>query len=372
MKIVHLITGLGNGGAEASLFRLVTNDTINTHIIISMMDEGRYGKLLQEQGIIVYCLNISRGKVTGLCKLWKLIKRIKPDIVQTWMYHADFIGGIISKLQNIPCFWSLRNSGSLQKIAFSTRIVIRLCAFTSFFLPIKIISCAKQATKNHQAIGYQKSKLITIPNGYNFHQFHVTEEQINTLNISLDLPDNLPLLGLVARFDPQKDHYNLIQALKIVSDHNVKFHCLLVGSDMSPNNQELFSWIEKAGHTKQISLLEQRDDIPLIMHRLDIHTSSSYGEGFPNVLAEAMICGTPCVTTNVGDAGLIVGDTGWVVPPSNSQELANAIMAAIQEKEQNPVAWHSRKQAAKQRIMDNFSIEHMVSNYNQVWQGINN
>lgn len=372
MKIFHIITGLNNGGAEASLFRLITNEAKNTHIVISMMDQGKYGKPLQEQGIIVHCLNMPCGKINyqGLRKFWKLLKAIKPDVVQTWMYHADLIGGIVAKLQAIPCVWSLRNSDlSPQKTSLSTRAVARLCALLSPILPAKIISCAQQAATIHQKLGYKKNKFIIIPNGYNFDQFRVKKADINTLSTSLNLPDTFPILGLVARFDPQKDHHNLIQALKIVHVQNVPFHCLLVGKDISPNNQELFSWIEQAGLIERISLLEQRDDIPLIMHRLDIHISSSYGEAFPNVLAEAMACGTPCVTTNVGDAALIVGDTGWVVPPSNSQALANAILVALKEKEENPSAWQARKQAARQHIVDNFSIERMVAAYNQVWQG---
>jgi glycosyltransferase involved in cell wall biosynthesis len=370
VQIFHIITGLNNGGAEASLFRLITHDVQNTHVVISMMDEGKYGKPLQELGIAVNCLNMPRGKITykGLSKLWYLLKNSKPDVVQTWMYHADLIGGIVAKSQAIPCVWSLRNSDlSPQKTSFSTRAVVRLCAFLSLLLPTKIISCAQQAAIVHQKIGYKKNKFITIPNGYNFHQFRVKEADINTLSTSLNLPDTFPILGLVARFDPQKDHHNLIQALKIVSEQNVQFHCLLVGKDISPNNQKLFSWIEQAGLIERISLLEQRDDIPLIMHRLDIHTSSSYGEAFPNVLAEAMVCGTPCVTTDVGDAALIVGNTGWVVPPSNSQALANAILTALKEKEENPNAWQTRKQAARQHIVDNFGIERMVAAYNQVW-----
>lgn len=373
MIITHIITGLNNGGAEASLFRLVTNDTKNTHVIISMMDESKYGKLLQERGILVHCLNMPRGKISyqGLRKLWKLFKEIKPDLAQTWLYHADLVGGIVAKSQAIPCVWSLRNSDfSPQKTNLSTRIVVRLCAFLSLLLPERIISCAQQAATVHQTLGYKKNKFIIIPNGYNFNQFHATEADINTLRTSLNLPSTLPMLGMVARFDPQKDHHNLIQALKIVRDQNVRFRCILVGKDMSTDNQELVSWIQQAELTEQILLLEQRNDIPLIMHSLNIHILSSSGEAFPNVLAEAMTCNTPCITTDVGDAALIVGNTGWIVPPSNSQALADAIIAAIQEKEQNPSAWQARKQAAQQHIVDNFSIERMVAAYNQVWQEI--
>jgi glycosyltransferase involved in cell wall biosynthesis len=103
------------------------------------------------------------------------------------------------------------------------------------------------------------------------------------------------------------------------------------------------------------------------MYALDIHILSSRSEGFPNVLAEAMACGTPCVTTDVGDAAMIVGDTGWVVPPKNPQVLANAILEAINEKQNNPLMWEVREQACRDRIVDNFSIEKMVAGYHQVW-----
>jgi Glycosyltransferase len=117
-----------------------------------------------------------------------------------------------------------------------------------------------------------------------------------------------------------------------------------------------------------ISLLGQRTDIATIMNSLDVHIlSSSFGEGFPNVVAEAMACGTPCITTDVGDAAIIVGDTGWVVPPKDSQALANAMLEAMEEKQNNPQAWKARKQACRERIVNNFSIEKMVDSYHQVW-----
>lgn len=121
------------------------------------------------------------------------------------------------------------------------------------------------------------------------------------------------------------------------------------------------------GLLEHVRLLDQRSDIPAVMNALDVHVLSSTTEGFPNVVAEAMTCGTPCVTTDVGDAALIVGDTGWVVPSSSSEQLFEAITKALNEKQTNAGAWNARQQAARQRIEDNFSIETMVGKYHRVW-----
>ena len=137
---------------------------------------------------------------------------------------------------------------------------------------------------------------------------------------------------------------------------------------MAANNQELCRLIESQGVKDNVLLLGERPDIPSVMNALDIHVlSSSFGEAFPNVLAEAMACGTPCVTTDVGDAAVIVGDTGWIVPTSNSELLANAISEAVAEM-QDSEKWAVRRSMCRDRVVLNFSIERMVDNYHNVWK----
>lgn len=371
MKITHIITGLNNGGAEAVLYRLIYHDQENTHIVISMMGEGKYSNPLHAIGVKIHYINMPRGKLTykGIINLWKIIKNTNSDIIQTWMYHADLIGGTLAKLQGASkIIWGIRNSDlSSQTTTLSTRIVARLCAILSHTIPTTIISCSEQAAKSHQKIGYIKKKFTVIPNGYDFKLFAPNSVNCKLLLDELHIQKDKIVLGMIGRFNPHKNHRNLINTLSILKNRKIDFLCLLVGSGMSYTNKELKTWIEQADLAEQVLLLEQRNDIPNIMNILDLHILSSIGEAFPNVLAEAMSCGTPCITTNVGDASLIVGNTGWVVPISNSSALADAILTAIQEKEQDPDAWHARKQAARQRIIDNFSIERMVAAYNNVW-----
>jgi glycosyltransferase involved in cell wall biosynthesis len=136
---------------------------------------------------------------------------------------------------------------------------------------------------------------------------------------------------------------------------------------MNVSNYELCRLVENQGVKNNVLLLGERNDIPSVMNALDIHVLCSLGEAFPNVLAEAMACGTPCVTTDVGDAAIIVGDTGWIVPPSSSKLLANAISEAITEM-QNAEKWGMRRSMCRDRVALNFSLERMVDNYHNVWR----
>ena len=147
---------------------------------------------------------------------------------------------------------------------------------------------------------------------------------------------------------------------------NISFFCVLIGFNVDKKNIELKSDIRRLKLTNHIKLLGQRDNISEVMNALDIHVlSSRYGEGFPNVVAEAMACGTPCVVTDVGDSGLIVGKTGWVVPPKNSSRLAKAIEKALTERD--TAKWEKRCNEVRLRIKKNFGIGNMVRSYNNLW-----
>ncbi|MBW7857902.1 MAG: glycosyltransferase [Leptonema sp. (in: Bacteria)] len=370
MHIIHIITGLSNGGAEAVLYRLCINDSQAKHTVISLMDMGKYGPLLVDQGVEVHYLNMPAGRVTwtGLKKLYSLLKTLKPSVVQTWMYHADLIGGVIARLAGIKnIFWNIRHTFLEKgKSKLTTRIVARLCAGFSYWVPQKIICCALKALEVHAAIGYQRSKMIVIGNGYELDKFAPNNTDANKIRkeLSINLPINL--IGMVSRYHPLKDHTNLFKALSLAKKQ-VSFKCLLVGQGLSKLNTELYNLIVENQLKDDIFLLEQRSDIASIMNALDVHVLSSSSEAFPNVIAEAMACGTPCVTTDVGDAALIVGDTGWVVPISNPQAVADAILQAIFEKQKNTEQWQKRKERARQRIVENFSIEKMIANYHNAW-----
>ena len=374
MKILHIITGLNNGGAEGVLYRLCRYDASAKHIIVSFMDEGKYGPLLNADGVEVVCLNLPVGKVSisALWRLFKLIRSHNPDLVQTWMYHADLIGGVVARMAGVKkVFWNIRHTtlepGKSKK---STILIAKLCALLSGFVPKMIVCCAEEAVRVHAALGYKLSKMMVIGNGYDLSQFSVNSQFGSDFKAELSVNPDQVLLGMVGRFDPQKDHFGLLEALAIVKQTHSNFNFVLIGKLLSQSNTKLVEAINHYQLSENIVLLEQRTDIPVVMNGLDIHVlSSSFGEAFPNVLAEAMACGTPCVTTDVGDAALIVGNTGWVVPPKELNALANAIIEAIEEMQTSHQAWLKRKKDCRNRIVENFSIDMMLDNYHQAWFG---
>jgi glycosyltransferase involved in cell wall biosynthesis len=366
----HIITGLNNGGAEAVLYRLCTYDKNYNHIVISLTGEGKYGSLLEDAGVIVHCLNMPVGRVTlsGLYQLFKLIRKIKPEIVQTWMYHADLIGGVIARFSgNKNVYWNIRHSTfEPGDSKYSTILVAKLCAKFSKYIPKEIVCCAEKSIETHSEMGYDTSKMTVIANGYDLSRLNAMPN--SQAQLKKKLGDIFPIIGMVGRFNPQKDHFSLLEAFALVKNTGLPHKLALVGADLNISNVALMEKIQFLGLRNEVLLLDQRIDIPILMSSFDLHVlSSSFGEAFPNVLAEAMACGTPCVTTDVGDASFIVGNTGWVVPPKNHEALAAAILTALNEQKTNPKAWVSRKVACRERIVENFSIEVMIKKYHHVW-----
>jgi glycosyltransferase involved in cell wall biosynthesis len=372
-KVVHIITGLNEGGAEAVLTDLCLHGKKVVHVVISLMDGGKYGSALQEAGTTVYCLGMNRGK-PSLIRFYRLIKLIKaeqPDVVQTWMYHADLLGGIAARVAGVKTvFWGIHNSILEKgKSKRSTILISRVCALFSRVVPERIICCANKAAEVHAKIGYHKPKLVVIQNGYDLSRFRSNTAAGRAIRGELGFSNDEFVLGMVGRFDPYKDHSNLLKALARVVDREVFFRCLLVGKGLSSENSPLTASIAELGLEKIVMMVGQRADIPAVMNALDLHVLSSSSEGFPNVLAEAMACGTPCVSTNVGDAMEILGDAGLCCPVQNPRALADLIIKMAKEWQQNPTSWQARKKASAQRISARFSIEGMVDAYEACWFG---
>ncbi len=371
MKIIHIITGLNNGGAEAILYRLCKYNKNNKHIVISMMDKGKYGELLEKENIKVYTLGMPIGKLTfkGIIDLYKLIQKFNPDVVQTWMYHANLIGGIIAKFSGVKkIVWGIHHSNLDETHnKKSTIFIAKILGKISGIVPSDIIFCAEKSYEIHKLIGYRCKNMKVIPNGYELDKFYPNYENLENLKNQFNLNDAENIIGLVARFDELKDHNNLLHSLQLVKKKGIDFKCLLVGSNISNTNIELTNMINKYDINENIILLGERNDIPNIMNLLDIHVLSSYSEAFPNVLCEAMACGVSCITTDVGDAAFIVGNTGFVVPIKAPELMSDKIIKMLYEKKHDTKSWNNRKTNSRKRIVENFSIEKMIKNYEIIW-----
>ena len=371
MQVLHIITSLGDGGAEALLYRMCKFDKEHNHIVISIMDEQKYGLLLKEIGVVVYTLSFPKGKIkfSGFFKLYRLIKQIKPDVVQTWLDHADMIGGIVARLAGIKnIVWGVHHTALVKgESKLSTIFISKINVFLSYFIPKKIIYCAQESKKAQEKIGYKKPIGVVVLNGYDIEGFTQNDSLSAEIRNDLSINADSFLIGHVGRYGPQKDLSNLIEAFALLNQKKLDFDAVIVGANLDNNNRDLLSMLNKNGLSKVVHLLGRRDDITAIMNGIDLFVLSSKSEAFPNVLNEAMLCGTPCVTTDVGDAGKIVRETGWVVRPKDSEALANAIIKASEEKESNKNIWLQRKTACRKRVVENFSLEKMVKEYKKVW-----
>lgn len=373
LKVVHLISGLGHGGAESVLHRLATHAKKDHHLVLSMQDGGVFAEKFAAAGIELHCLNMPAGKM-GLRNFWRLrnkLKQLNPDVVQCWMYHADVIGGLAARLAGIKAvLWGVRNSGdNLARSSRSSYYLARYFGWTSNFIPQLIVVCAELAAQRHQAWGYKPSKMRVIPNGYDLSRWQLadaaTKEKIRK---ALGLAVDEPVIGFVARWNPLKDHANLIQAFATVIKQQPSATLLLIGEGLSEDNPELMALLKQAGLVvgEHVRLLGRREDVPELMPVLDLHVLSSMAEGFPNVVAESMACEVPNVVTDVGDAAFIVGSHGWVVPRQDSQALAQAINEALDFLKTSAAL--EFKQACRQRVVDNFSLDKMIDRYEDAWR----
>ena len=371
-KILHIITSLDSGGTEGVLSRLVIFDRDNTdHVVLSLKKNGRYESILKENKIKVYSLNFQNKfrLIFEFIKLLKIVNREKPTLIQTWLYHADFIGALTAKFLGIKNLaWGIRTTKiTIDISSFLTLRLLWVLAKMSPFSPTKIACCSLTAMNEHIKIGYTKNKFTIIPNGYDSTKFNYKQEAGIELRATWGVENSDVVLGCIARWDPFKDHDNLFQALTLLKN-NRSIRCILMGSSMHPENMALMKLIDCYNLRKRIIFASSQLDVAKVMSALDFFVLSSVSEGFPNVLAEAMLCEVPVITTDVGDSRLIVDVCGWVVPPSTPLLLAKAIddaVALMGSSEYEELKLKSRK-----RIIENFPLARMTNEFHEFWDSI--
>lgn len=365
---MHIITGLNDGGAEAVLYNLIQAEKDFKHKVISLMGPGKYGPKMQAEGIEVSYLGLrpSLPSPLKLLRLTGIVRRAAPDVVQCWMYHADLLGGYAAWRAGMRAIvWGLHHTTlDKQGTKWTTRQLVRLNTRVSPWLPRRIITCSSKGDVVHREIGYPADKMVVVHNGYDTAAFRPDASARAAIRAEFGIGDDELLLGCVARYNPQKDHRNLIQGFAGVAQARPDARLLLVGPGLTVDNAEVMALIAEMGLGNRITLVGPRTDIPAVMNGLDLHVlSSAFGEAFPNVLSEAMSCGTPCVATDVGDSATIVGKTGRIVPPRDSQALATAILELA-----SGLSDPGTQLACRDRILGNFTLEHMVEGYTKVWR----
>ena len=355
VKLVHVIVSLEIGGAEGMLERLVQESSKNPLIhqsIITLKNEGTIGRRLRMQGFEVISLSMTSllSSPIILYKLIQIFKRRRPDVVYTWMYHADLLGGVAAFLSGIKrIIWGIRNSKIPQGSFSVTSAIIRICSVLSFYIPTKIVCCAESAKAAHVELGFCSSKMVVIPNGYDLDSFNPSSSLRDRIRRDLGLLESHLVIGVVGRFDPLKDFNNFVEAASLVSRDldGVKF--LMVGKGLDKDNYELNLWIEKSQYSTNFLLYGETNPHDLFA-AMDVYCLSSKAEGFPNVVAEAMAMRIPCVVTDVGDAARIVGESGLVVDPMDANALYKGLMLMLNlDKHERDVLGNKARQLIESR-----------------------
>ncbi len=372
MKIVHIITGLNTGGAEVMLRELLRHcprPEFDSQVI-SLTDIGPIGQSIRDLGFKVSSLRM-RPQLPDPGALWRLsrrLKRLKPDVVQTWLYHGDLIGGLAARLAGIDALaWGIHISQlDAPQSKKSTLATVKAGALLSPFVPKRIVCCAQSALELHERIGYDARKMQVIPNGFDLREFKPDAAARASVRSELNVPLDAALVGLIGRFHPQKDHENFLRAARIVAQSNAQTRFVLIGAGSQWSNVELSGRIESAGLKARFHLLGRRDDMPRLSAALDILAlSSSYGEAFPLVVGQAMACEVPCAVTDVGDSADLVGDTGRVVAPRDPQALAQAISELLD------LGLEGRRELgkrARRRIEERFLIQSVAARYHELYR----
>lgn len=365
-RIVFIITGLSTGGAEIMLLKVLERldrQRFAPHVI-SLTTLGELAPRIAALGIPMNALGMKSGlpSLSGFLRLVKILKRLNPDVVHTWMYHADFLGGLAARLAGVSAVgWCIRNSNlDKDKAKFSTRAVVSLCALSSKWVPSRILSCSEKARQIHVMRGYVAEKMIVVPNGFDLTRFKPDSDARHQIRTELGITEQTPLVGLIGRFDPQKNHVGFFEAAGILHRRMPQVHFVLAGQDIDMRNASLMQAITHEGVLANTHLLGLRNDIPELMAAVDVLASSSYGEAFPNVLGEAMACGVPCAVTDVGDSAYIVGDTGRVVASGDMTGLAAALEELLALPPPEKTALGERAHA---RVAEHFEIGSVVQQY---------
>ncbi len=369
MNIVHFITGLNVGGAEMMLFKHLRtfSKKQNKLIVISLQDKSMIGKKIEKLGVRVFDLNLSYKSINfvKLINLFFILKKFNPDIFHCWMYHANLLGFLYSIFfRKTKVIWNIRQTlYSLQNEKKLTRLVIFVSKIISNF-SINIIYNSKKSLKQHSAYGFRNTNSFFIPNGFIIE--NLNQNQKNKINKKIrkkfNIPERAIVIGIVARNHPMKGYDIFFKSLEAILEKRKDIHVLAVGRNVNYKN---FKHVILKKNKSFYHFTGQKNNINDLMCCMNIFVSSSiWGEGFSNVLSEAMLMEVPCVATNIGESKNIIGKNGIIIEANSSILLEQGILKilALSSKKRKEIGRSARK-----RVISKFDIEKINKLYSNTY-----
>ena len=371
-SVVHLITDLDTGGSETALVNLVSrlDSSRFSNAVISLTNRGRHGSDLDRLGVPVTELHMkpSRPSPMALWRLRQTLRRAHPDILQTWLFHADFLGLAAGRAAGIKRIcWNIRSadlrpSDHPASLFFLLRILARLSS-----LPVAVVVNSHAGRAAHEAFGYHPRRWELIPNGIDVAAFAPSEERRNRWRQANGIARDTPVVGLVARYHPMKDHATFLEAAGAVAARRPDVHFVMAGRGVDPTNAALVAAVARRELAGRISLCGEVTDTASLFCALDVAVSASYSEAFPNVVGEAMACGVPCVVTDAGDSARIVGGAGVVVRTRDAEGMSAAMMRLLT---MDPASRAALGREARARITADYSLDRMAKRYEALYDGL--
>lgn len=374
-RILHVISGLRSGGAELMLWKLLsmTNRELFSSIVVPLSRVGMAASKIDRLGVPVIPVKMGVNLLAplSLLRLSRIVGRVKPDVIQGWMYHGNLsscIVGFMKSAKTPPFLWNIRHTFyDWRDYNLRNKAIIKMGAWLSK-RPSRIIYNSYSSERKHNMLGYCSQKSCVIPNGFDCELFKPSGPSRIRVRDELGVSYDAIIIGLIARYHPMKDHGTFLLAARELAVKYKNVHFLLAGRGVDLNNKALQGILNELGLRENVHLLGERDDIPDITSAFDIAVNcSAWGESFPNSMGEAMACEVPCVVSDVGDCARLVGNSGRVVPPQNHEALANAWEYLI---EVGPEKRNEMGKRARQRIIEEFSLRRIVECYEGVYSRV--
>lgn len=370
IKVIHVIGGLEVGGAEVALLNLVAgfrDSDVDCQVYALGTTGGMLGRF-EQAGVPLRCFDFRGHPMRSVRDLFMAFRSERPDVIQTWLYHADLIGGLLGRLAGCRAIiWGIHSIGLAKDAKLSTRLVRRACAVLSWLIPARILCVAEASRQAHAQVGYNLRRMMVQPNGYDFSRMVAAPGARARLRSAWNLRPEWRVVGTVGRYCHEKDYPNFIQAASAVAKTDPSVRFLMVGRGLDAANHALVDVINNSGQADRFILAGERPDIMDCLSTMDLFCLSSRMEAFPNVLVEAMAAGLPCISTEVGDAAKIVSEWGVLVPKEDEGQLAKGMGRLLALSEEDRVSLGTN---ARTHVTSEFSVQSACRSMLGLYRGL--
>jgi glycosyltransferase involved in cell wall biosynthesis len=370
-KILHVVPSLGQGGAERVLANLLSSQRLELdHHVVSLLAEEPFFRFEAQS---LETLGLTRESsltqaARTVHRLRRHVNTIGPDLVHGWLYHGNaFSIGAVG--MGIPILWSIHNTTlSPTSSKRLTRLLNRVCAALSGYVPTRILYCSETARSVHEQNGYAPSPGVVVYNGVDLVAFRFDVLRRSKLRAALELAEEEFTIAAIGRFDPQKNHGLIAKAFSLVA-RDTDARLLLAGVGCSPDNTELLAMLESVGIRDRSILLGARYDMDALLSASDVAViGSSYGEALPMIAIEAAAAGLPIVAADTGDVARFAEQPDDVVPREDAAAMASSLLRVRERRIRR--ARKADLDEPRARMLEPYSLEHMSRAYLDLYRGL--